>query len=852
MTMPEPDATPPTEAAVTTPARGVPQAAAEATAPADVAAPPAPAPSAPPAPAYGPVPPAPQFGPVPPTAQQYGPVPPTGEQYGPVPPTGQQYGPVPPNGHPGAVPPPVSAGGPGLGVLALPAAAAGLAYAATLIVAFVASIALVAAVSGSSALPDGALLSLPFVLAGAALLGPLHSSGSAYGYEAMSLQLTVVPLTLTLVALAAVAVWTRLRGRADRTAKERWRDALVTGAILGVGGAFLAALVRLTWSVDAVFVTADLKIGAAPVGTLLGGFLIGTLGSALGSATTRRGPDSRRLGFAVPRAVSATLGNLLTAGAVSTVLVAVVGGVVGVIKLGVTTTIALLLTLLPNATLYALSLGAFGGLTSSGSIADGGEHTASLFSDGTPAGLWACVALVLVAVLVAAVRGFLASGRRGWGDAWVTPAVLVAVTGLAAIVTSVRLSTGGDLVDTDSGAVHISFLTILLAAFWGLVIEAAERVVAPAVVSLVPALPGLYARATGRDAADAQQAPAEAPTGDQRTARIVTLSILGAVVVLGGLLGARAVVSSVFFSPEAPAMAYVEAIQDGRASDALALADPDLPTDQRTLLTDDVYGAVENRPTGGHVTDVRTSGDDAWVTVESKQDGATVTQELQLTRQGHAFLLFDRWVLVSPAIPDVDVYAALPMDATSVLVNGVETDLRDMSVFSALPGTYTLSLPVPEGSEDLLTSSSVDVTVEWPSDYSSSYLDVDEELAYTLTDEATSQLEEASTEYLTADCIGAGTLTVETCGLDIWEYREDEATAITWTLDGDPTFETTFESPEEILVHVSGEATVSYTLPAAEYWPAESPVETDDYDFWITYAVTDGKLVQTEVSEWGW
>ncbi|WP_448630726.1 hypothetical protein [Cellulomonas soli] len=131
-------------------------------------------------------------------------------------------------------------------------------------------------------------------------------------------------------------------------------------------------------------------------------------------------------------------------------------------------------------------------------------------------------------------------------------------------------------------------------------------------------------------------------------------------------------------------------------------------------------------------------------------------------------------------------------------------------------------------------------------------MSVDEELAYTLTDDADAQLEDLANEFVETECIGAGTLTVETCGLDIWEYREDEATAVAWTLDGEPTIETTLESPEEIVVHVSGDATVSYTLPAADYWPAESPVESDEYEFWITYEVTDGKFVQTDVSQWGW
>ncbi|WP_448630724.1 hypothetical protein [Cellulomonas soli] len=315
MTTPEPDATAPDQATVPTPARGVPLAPAAAAAPADAdtahdahdgnVPTPAPAPQEAAAPPAPPAPPAPRH-PRPPgpragssagrRADPYGPVPPQG--YGPVPPQG--YGPVPPGGQPPLAPGAPAPAAPSLRFLAMPAAAAGIGYAATLLVAVVASIALVASMSGTESLPTSALASLPFILTGAALLGPLHAGGSAGGYDAFSVQVALTPLTLTLVALVAIAAWTRLRGDADRTAKERWRDAVVTGGVLGLGAGILVALVRLTWSVDMLFVSADVTVGAGPVGTIFGGFVVGTLGSALGSALTRRGPDSRRLGFALP------------------------------------------------------------------------------------------------------------------------------------------------------------------------------------------------------------------------------------------------------------------------------------------------------------------------------------------------------------------------------------------------------------------------------------------------------------------------------------------------------------------------------------------------------------------------
>lgn len=778
---------------------------------------------------------------------------------------------------------------PNLRVLAGPAATAGIAYAATLVVAVLCTLVLIFADPNS--IPGGATARLPFLLASMALFGPLQIGSADGGLGSLSASLILVPLSLTCIALAAAWLWTAIRPQPATTPRQRWLGAVLTGGVLGVGGAILAAVTQQSWVADLDAFSAGVSMGVAPLPTLLGGLVVGTGGAALGHVVRRGGVDLGRLGLRVPRVVHHATVNVMVGAVVPALLFTVIGFVIGIVQIGFPGTIALLLTVLPNLLVYVFTLGGLGGVSVGGELSASGlgyqpgAVTISLFADGISGWWWVAFVLVLLAVAIAGVRGLLAGGRRDWNSAWATPAVLVAATCVAMLLTSIRVGGSGDFgigAAGLGGSVRITWLTVLVAAVWGLAVEAAERLVAPGVVTLVPALLRLRGVATRLDGASEQvaqpaavaAAPAELPattsvspavaeaitspaapsaaepeipTVNRRTAVVVGLGVLGLVVLVGVAAGARAVVANLAFSPSAPVEEYVAAIQAGRVADAFAIADPDVPMSERGLLTDEVYAAVENRPTGGRVTWVDTRGNDAWVTVESKQDGATVTEEFHLTKRGREFLVFDRWVLEAPSIPDVDAMDVVPYGVDSFEVNGV-LQTGDARMFRALPGEYTLTLPVSEDAQGLVSSSEVTGTVRSDS-YSLHGLSSTDQLAYSLSDDAVSAAERKAADYVSATCAGATTVTVKECDLDIWEFRDDEATDVVWVF-GDTTYEASLDSNGMLAVHVSGDATVSYNLPARSFRDAESPTKETTFEFWIWYTFTDGELVQAGVTDY--
>lgn len=797
-----------------------------------------------------------------------------------------------------AVPPPVHVTqvvltAPNLRVLAGPAATAGIAYAAMVVVAVLGM--LVGAVADLGSIESGVSALQPFLLTSMALLGPVQVGSADGGLAVLSMSMSLVPLSLTCVAFAGAWLWTAIRPQAATTPRQRWLGAVLTGGVLGVGGAIVAAVTQTSSAIGFDMSSLGVSLGVAPLPTLLGGVVIGTAGAALGHIVRPRGVDLTRLGLRVPRVVHHATVNVMVGAIVPAVLITAVGTMVGIVQLGFPGTIALLFLVLPNLLVYVFTLGGLGGVTASGELlafgfgSESGGVTISLFTDGVPGWWWVSFVLVLLAVVIAGVRGLLAGGPRDWSGAWATPAVLVAATCVAMFLTSIRMSGSGDYgIGTAGmgGSVQISWLTLLVAAVWGLAVEAAERLLAPVVVTLIPSLLRLRGVATRLDgAASGQVAPPaavaaapselpamtsaspavvaegitlpavpsaaapESPTVNRRTAVVVGLGVLGLVVLVGVAAGARAVVSNLAFSPSAPVEEYVAAIEEGRVADAFAIADPDVPMSERGLLTDEVYGAVENRPTGGHVTRVESQGNNAWVTVESKQDGATVTEEFYLTKRGREFLVFDRWVLEAPSIPVVEAMGVVPYRVESFEVNGV-LQTRAAQTFRALPGEYTLTLPVSEDAQGLLSSSEVTGTVRSDSRFLDGLSSMDP-LAYSLTDEAVSAAESMAADYVSATCASATTVTVEDCDLDIWEFRDDEATDVVWVF-GDTTSEVSLDSNGLLAVHVSGDATVSYNLPASGYRDAESPTEKTSFDFWIWYTFADGELVQAGVTDYGY
>lgn len=188
-------------------------------------------------------------------------------------------------------------------------------------------------------------------------------------------------------------------------------------------------------------------------------------------------------------------------------------------------------------------------------------------------------------------------------------------------------------------------------------------------------------------------AETKTPAQRKRTKRIVLLSLIAAVLVVGAFAAVQ-VISRVVFGPEQQVNDTLAALQDGRASEVVENADPNVPGEQRWLLADDVYEVSGNPVTSYTVTSVDRVGDEATVTVDVVQDSVTTPMQFTMTRDGREFGVFPSWRLTgipTELYDSVDV--SFPSEE-SMMVNGVEKEvpeeMRGRTVsLTALPGNYS-------------------------------------------------------------------------------------------------------------------------------------------------------------------
>ncbi|QJW35500.1 hypothetical protein [Cellulosimicrobium protaetiae] len=736
------------------------------------------------------------------------------------------------------------------------------------------------------------------LLLSAALFAPFEVSWPGVG----SFDLYAVPLTVTtLIAVALVAGTTWRADSSPRTARERWTDAGLTGAVLGLAGAVTALSVQLTFPAG-YFATVG-TVGAEPWGALAGGALLGTAATAVGH-TLRRRPTGggwaiapERLGVTPPLALRRACG---AAAAASVLLVAVAAVVVFLSSAAAaasdpaSATIALLLVG-PNLVAVALGVAGLGGLTTSVSIGPHAEvETYTLLHPDVPGAAWLLVLVPVVATVVAALRlhlGRLVDGRAArWEDAWATPTVLTVVALVAVPLAGVRATVSYESsYEEVAGAMGwgLAPWTVLVAALWGLLAEALSRVAGPVLGAALPhrvvrllaprplaALPPVGPLPTGAGPAVAPQQPAaadpvrvggaaggvpapEARAVDPRSARrILAVVALAAVVVVGAVV-ARGAVASTVFAPERPVERYLAALEAGDASRALALADPDVARAERVLLTHAVYEDAEARPSGARVLGVerdRAAGT-AVVTVAWDQDGVKSEHDFTVRRVGSRFGVFDDWEIVAPPVSVVDLGALPGEGSATVVVNGVEVDVTDPSSpsFVAFPGRWEVTLP---DAGPNLQSSTATLLVTAPGVPPRPVGSADDlPLRYSLTEAALEAAVEQAREQLDG-CLAATSARPDGCPVYDWSYGASEAQDVTWTLATEPTFEAEQLDASTVRVHVSdGLATTSGTLPAqpGRLFGRESPEPYTgevEIDYAVELSVQDGELVLRESAWW--
>ena len=150
------------------------------------------------------------------------------------------------------------------------------------------------------------------------------------------------------------------------------------------------------------------------------------------------------------------------------------------------------------------------------------------------------------------------------------------------------------------------------------------------------------------------------------------------------------------YGPQKQAEAVMDALVAGDVDRVLELA-PQQGI-QGPLVTRAAYARARDRPSRYTVSDVRTQGSTAVVSVVASLGTRDVPMSLGLVRTGRHLGLVDTWRVTD--LPLVDMTLAVPASATSVLVDGQQVPVQPVAgatgqrtvTLTALPATYTLSL----------------------------------------------------------------------------------------------------------------------------------------------------------------
>jgi hypothetical protein len=202
--------------------------------------------------------------------------------------------------------------------------------------------------------------------------------------------------------------------------------------------------------------------------------------------------------------------------------------------------------------------------------------------------------------------------------------------------------------------------------------------------------------ATGAQA-QPQPQPQPQPSPPRRRRRALLIGGAALLFALGVVAAVVVGRTAATHLPQAAAVAYLQAVQQGDVEQAMALDGTEVG-DGDVLLTNDAYAGVTDGVTGWRVTGSRVDGDTASVYAVVQQGGeagAVYDQQFTLEKEGTDLLFFDRWALTPVELGTLTVQVGAP-DAAVVTAAGVEVphagaegDTVDLRAF---PGSYPATL----------------------------------------------------------------------------------------------------------------------------------------------------------------
>ena len=277
------------------------------------------------------------------------------------------------------------------------------------------------------------------------------------------------------------------------------------------------------------------------------------------------------------------------------------------------------------------------------------------------------------------------------------------------------------------------------------------------------------------------QAGTDTPRKKRRRGPII--AIISSVVVLilliaGGIVGYS--VGTAAHAPENQVTAYLDALVDGDAAEALKLAGTEVDADADVLLTNKAYAEVADRPSAYEIGRTTTSGDTATVTATITQGDAELTEEFTLQKDGKDAIFFDKWALEEVPLGTITVGMTGP-SAVAPAVGGIAIPEGAESL-RALPGTYEVGLAEDN---EFYSVEAQQVTVEG---FTGSAAAPSADLTVALTDAGTQKANDAVNAWL--DACQAST-EFDPAGCSFYATGKNPAytyTNTTWTLDPRPTF----------------------------------------------------------------
>ncbi|MBD2763720.1 hypothetical protein IEE91_00650 [Kocuria sp. cx-455] len=736
------------------------------------------------------------------------------------------------------------------------------------------------------------LICLPFQLAALAFLAPLRLVMSGAGEGASMGLIFPLYLPLLCGIATAWLLARKLSGRLTLDNRVvHWLMAAIAGLAWAATALIITAITAVRTEVPLFLSTLEMRLTGVSFALVAVTFLVGLLSTAAALDVRVAQPAPGRVVTTTERYAPGLL-SVLRPVVVHLLVFCVLAGlgivVYAFVEGGAAAGFSAVLWVpMAAGMLFVLSHLSAVTITGAGgwlAEASGSSNVAYLWTDNDQP-VWAMLLLILLAVVSAVCAALSWTHVRpvdqrvaGAVQSWAVLPVAYFLLGLLFMWLLRASGQLGGLLGLDGVlAVRPVAWTCIVFLLWGAAIEALARFVAPALVGVLPGgvnralrgsdrargraavvaaaaamAGGAAATAAGRaphdDAARPTYEPGSGPAygsgaapsvatpaprepmdpAKKRRIRLLVI-IVGSVILLAVIAAVVfSVVSRTAFGPDKKAEELMEAAVNGDAQRVIELADPNVSTQQRGLLTNDIYSAAENRISSYEITDTTVTGNSAVVDATVTQDNVTTDVAMNLVSDGRDGL-FKSWRLESPeSLLYQEATVQVPAGVDTMNVNGnpvsIPSEAEPHSVsLTVLPGDYDMSVDAPSKYVTYGEPQTAEVRADdrFMSDTVQFSMEHTPELVQEATRVANAKLDE---------CAASGSFDPEGCSFGFNSYADDEDYRNpTWTITEYPEYEV-YGSGDSLTLSTSsaGEAKLEYQYNSE--WDDDEPADWEDQD----------------------